>query len=67
MTPLLYSELIVRVGLPLAQQLLAMFQSGNAPISAAQFETLVKLGQYRPEDALTAAGIKIADGKVLPV
>jgi hypothetical protein len=58
MTPLLIAELIAKVGLPLAQQLIALYHSGNAPITSDQWAALAALGQYRSSDALAAAGVK---------
>lgn len=67
MTPTLLAELIVQVGLPVAQQLFQLSQSGNKPLTPADFDELTKLSQYRSADALAAAGIKIVDGKVVPI
>ncbi len=67
MTPLLIAQLVAQYGLPLAQQLFTMYQAGNKPVSPDDFEALIKLGQYRSADSLTAAGLKIVDGKVVPL
>lgn len=67
MSPLLISQLIANVGLPLAQQLVALYHSGNAPVGPEQWASLVKLGQYTSNDSLAKAGIKIdAKGNVVP-
>lgn len=65
-TPALITQLIAEVGLPLTQQLFALYHSGNAEVTPEQFALLTKLGQFRSSDALEAAGIKIVDGKVVP-
>lgn len=67
MSPLLISQLIANVGLPLAQQLVALYHSGNAPVGAEQWAELVKLGQYTSADSLAKAGVKIVDDKVVPI
>ena len=66
MTPLLIAQLISQVGLPLAQQLVALYHSGNAPVGAAEWAALVKLGNYTSSDALAKAGLHIVDGKAVP-
>ena len=58
MTPLLIAELITKVGLPLAQELVALYHRGNEPVTSAQWAALAALGQYRSADALAAAGVK---------
>lgn len=58
MTPLLIAQLISQVGLPLAQQLIALYHRGNAPVAPEEWAALTKLAQYRSTDALTAAGVK---------
>jgi hypothetical protein len=65
MTPLLIAQLIGQVGMPLAQQLVALYHSGNAPVGPEQWAALVKLGQYTSDDSLAKAGVKIVDGKVV--
>jgi hypothetical protein len=65
MTPLTIATLIAQYGLPLAQQLFAMYQNGNKPVTAEDFAELVKLAQYRSSDSLAAAGLAIVDGKVV--
>ncbi len=66
MTPLLIAQLISQVGLPLAQQLVALYHSGNAPVGAAEWAALVKLGNYTSADSLAKAGLHIVDGKPVP-
>jgi hypothetical protein len=67
MTPLVIAQIIAGYGLPLAQQLYSLFHSGNQPVTQADFDALIKLGQYRSADSLAAAGIAIVDGKVVPI
>jgi hypothetical protein len=68
MTPLLIAQLVSSVGLPLANELIALFHAGNAPVTAAQWDDLKTLGAYRSTDALAKAGLKItADGKLTPL
>jgi hypothetical protein len=59
--------LLAQYGLPLTQQIFTWVNSGKTTVTSEDWEQLVKLGQYRSTDALTAAGIKIVDGKVVPV
>ena len=42
-------------------------QAGKTTVTPEDFATLVALSQYRSTDALTAAGIQIVDGKVVPL
>ena len=37
MTPLLIAELVTKVGLPLAQQLIDLYHAGNAPVTPEQW------------------------------
>lgn len=67
MNALLIAQIIGQYGLPLAQQLFDMYQRGNAPVTQADFDLLIKLGQYRSADSLAAAGLKIVDGRAVPV
>lgn len=60
-------QLLVQFGLPLTQQIMQWHAAGKTDVSAEDFALLVTLGQYRSLDALAAAGIKIVDGKVVPV
>lgn len=60
MTPVLIAQLIGQVGLPLANQLIALYHAGNAPVTAEQWAEIAKLGEYRSGDALKAAGIEPA-------
>lgn len=66
MPALLIAELLVRFGLPLTQQIFTWVQDGKN-VTPEMFELLVTLGKYRSEDSLAAAGIKIVDGKVVPL
>jgi hypothetical protein len=60
------APLIAQYGLPLAQQIFALWQA-KADVTPEQFGELVKLASYRSSDALAAAGIRIDDtGKVVP-
>lgn len=65
MTPLLIIDLITKVGLPLASQLIGLYHAGNKEVTASDWAGLVKLGSYVSDDALAAAGIKVVDGKVV--
>lgn len=66
MTPLLITQLIAQVGLPLAQQLIALYHAGNEPVTPEKWAELAKLGLYTSADSLAKAGIKIGpDGKVV--
>jgi hypothetical protein len=67
MTPLLVAQLLIQFGLPLTQQIMTWVQSGKTAVTPEDFQALVTLSQYRSADALAAAGIKIVDGKVVPV
>lgn len=67
MTPILYAQLITQFGLPLVQQIWTMTQSGNKPLTQEDFDALNKLAAYRSADSLAAAGIKIENGKVVPL
>lgn len=57
MPPLLIAQLISQVGLPLAQELIARVHAGNKPVTAEEWASIAKLGEYRSTDALAAAGI----------
>ncbi len=59
--------LLAQFGLPLTQQIFAWVQSGKTSVSPDDFALLAKLGQYRSDDALAAAGIKIVNGVVVPI
>ena len=61
------AQLLAQFGLPLAQQIFAWVQAGKTTVTAEDFATLVTLSQYRSADSLAAAGIKIVDGKAVPV
>ncbi len=58
--------LIAQVGLPLAQQLIAMWEGGKTTVSAADIQVLIDYGKHTSAASLAAAGIKIVDGKVVP-
>lgn len=65
-TPAVIANLIAEFGLPLVAQLFTLFKKDpNAEVTPEQFEALFTLAQYRSEDALAAAGIKIVDGVVV--
>lgn len=57
-------QLIIQVGLPLTQQLIAKWESGST-ISAAEFATLIAATQVTAKQVLTnqltAAGIALTD------
>lgn len=67
MTPLLIAQLIAQYGLPLAQQLFALHASGKQVVTQEDFDQLVKLASYSSTESLAAAGLKIEDGKVVPL
>lgn len=58
--------LISQVGLPLAQQLISMWESGKSTVSAADLQVLIDYGKQTSADSLKAAGIKIVNGAVVP-
>lgn len=66
MPAILIAQLLVQFGLPLTQQIFAWVQDGKT-VTPEMFTLLVTLGRYRSDDALTAAGIKIVDGEVVPL
>lgn len=65
------AQLLTQFGLPVVQYFVGLAQQGNNPLTAEQLAAIVaditKLSQYRSTDSLTAAGIKIVDGKVVPL
>lgn len=64
----LFVQLIAEVGLPAALQLRQWYlERGHSEITDADLAALGKLNAYRSTDALTAAGIQIVDGKVVPI
>lgn len=67
MSAAVIAQLLAQFGLPLTQYIYGLFQSGNKPVSPEDFAALMQLSQYRSTDSLTAAGIKIVDGKVMPI
>jgi len=66
MNPFVIIELISKVGLPLANELITRYHAGNNPVSKEEWEALVKLASYRSADSLALAGVKIENGKVVP-
>jgi hypothetical protein len=65
-TPALIANLLANFGLPLVQQLYALYKSGpNTEVTPEQFDALMTLANYRSADALAAAGIRIVDGAVV--
>lgn len=66
MDPILFGQLIVQVGLPLAKQLVEWKNAGKV-VTPDDFALLDKLAAYRSADSLASFGIKIEDGKVVPV
>jgi hypothetical protein len=67
MSPAIIAQLLVQFGLPLTQQIFTWIHSGKTEVTADDFAELMKLAQYRSTDSLTAAGLKIVDGKVVPL
>lgn len=67
MTPALIAQLLVQFGLPLTQQLVTLYHSGNAPVTPEQWAALVLIGQYRSTDSLAAQGLKIDGDKVVKI
>lgn len=58
--------LLAQYGLPLTQQIFTWVNAGKTTVTSEDWDQLVKLGQYRSNDALAAAGIKVVEGKVVP-
>lgn len=58
--------IIAQYGLPFAQQMYTLWTS-KADVTPEMWAQLVTLSQYRSADSLAAAGIKIVDGKVVPI
>ena len=71
MTPAIIASLLAQYGMPLVQYFVQLYQQGNNPLTPAQLAAVIsdviQLSQYRSVDSLTAAGIKIVDGKVVPL
>lgn len=61
------AQLLAQFGLPLTQQIFQWVQAGKTAVTADDWALLVTLSQYRSSDSLAAAGIKIVDGKVVPI
>lgn len=51
----------------LLQQCISWIESGKTEVTAADLEVLAKLANKTSTDYLIAAGIKIVDGKVVPL
>lgn len=66
MTTLAVLNLIAQVGLPLAQQLLVIYESGKTTVTSADLETLMAYATNTSSLSLANAQIKIVDGKVVP-
>lgn len=64
MDALVIAKLIAQYGIPLAAQLWTWYKTGQT-IGEAEWQVIEALSQYRSADALKAAGITIADGKVV--
>ncbi len=67
MSPVLIASLLVQYGLPLTQQLFALHASGQKEVTQADFDALIKLSNYTSADSLAAVGLKLVDGKVVPL
>ncbi len=66
MNALLYAQLLVQYGIPLANQFITWIEAGKT-ITSADSDTINALSKYRSADALAAAGIKIVDGAVVKI
>ena len=67
MTPLVIAQLLVQYGLPLTQQLFALHASEKKEVTQEDFDALIKLSNYTSADSLAAVGLKLVDGKVVPL
>jgi len=67
MTPAIAAQIIAQYGLPLAQQIYLWIKENKATVTDEDWAVLDALSKYRSADSLAAAGIKIVDGKVVPV
>ncbi len=67
MTPAVIAQLLAQFGIPLTQQIYTWIHEGKTVVTDADWALLTTLSQYRSADSLAAAGIKIVDGKVVPV
>lgn len=67
MPPLVIAQLLVQYGIPLTQQILAMHSSNQQVVTPEDFAALIVLAQYRSADSLAAAGLKVVDGRVVPL
>lgn len=65
------SQILTTFGIPMFQYFVGLYRAGADPKTQAQLDAIVadvlQLSQYRSTDSLTAAGIKIVDGKVVPL
>lgn len=66
MNALAWAQLIIQVGFPAAQEIRKWIVA-EKEVTDEMWALLETLAKYRSEDALTAAGIKIVDGKVVPL
>ena len=71
MTPAIIASILGQFGLPMVQYFVQLYQQGNNPLTPAQLAAVIadviQLSQYRSTDSLTAAGIKIVNGAVVPL
>ena len=71
MTPAIIASLLAQYGLPMVQYFVGLYQQGSNPLTPEQLAqviaNVIQLSQYRSVDSLTAAGIKIVDGRVVPL
>lgn len=71
MTPAIIAGLLQQFGLPVVQYFVALYKSGNNPLTADQLNALVvditMLSKYRSSDSLAANGIAIVDGRVVNI
>lgn len=67
MPPIVIAQLLIQYGIPLTQQLVAMHAENKSVVTPDDFAALISLAQYRSADSLAAAGLKIVDGKAVPV
>lgn len=67
MSPTLIAQLLVQFGLPLTQQLFSLHASGKTEVTQEDFDALIKLSNYSSADSLAAAGLKLENGRVVPL
>jgi len=53
--------------LPLVHEVMTWSESGKKTVTAADIQTLIDLGKRTSADYLKEQGIKIVDGKVVPI